>query len=315
MLLDIDAGARSPDSPKPPNNLDEIWITEATVGGGGVVEEIVRKYTADPANFFQLAESALEPSDFEVVDTELTRLLGLTQTDNEIKNALAQVRSAHSYVTLLTESDRFRKVLTNHGILATHPVIAAINARILRPNTSEQTDLNLYNLISDWQSEEERLGVEIDARVFAYVASAKPKYKSLLPHTTTDTNSLFNVIYGLLWVRGNAIRSRVLSFYNPFAVLPEADREILLDVLRPVENTVRLADPDWRSQIAEILSQGISVLLIANVNALIELKQAILDLASEPIDIGFLYAYPTVEGFRRDRQGYSIRLRVREVVQ
>jgi hypothetical protein len=315
LLLDIDAGARSPDSPKPLNNWDEIWITEATVGGGGVVEEIVRKYTADPANFFQLAESALEPSDFEVVDTELTRLLGLTQTDNEIKNALAQVRSAHSYATLLTESDRFRKVLTNHGILATHPVIAAINARILRPNTSEQTDLNLYNLISDWQSEEDRLGVEIDARAFAYVASAKPKYRSLLPYKTTDTNSLFNVIYGLLWVRGNAIRSRVLSFYNPFAVLPEADREILLDVLRPVENTVRLADPDWRLQIAEILSQGVSVLLIANVNALIELKQAILDLASEPIDIGFLYAYPTVEGFRRDRQCYSIRLRVREVVQ
>ena len=315
LLLDIDAGACSPDAFPVPDNLDEIWITEATVGGGGVIEEIVRQYTADPANFFRLAESALEPSDFEVVDAELTKLLELTQTEVEVANTLAQVRSAQSYAELVQESDRFRKVLTNHGILVTHPVIAAMNARILRPGSSSQTDLNLHHLISDWRSEEERLGIEIDARVFAYVASGQAKYQSLLPHATTDTHALFNVISSLLWVRGNAIRSRVLSFYNPFAVLPEADREILLDVLQPGQHTVRLSEPDWRTKVTEILSQGLAVSLVADVNALVELKQAILDLASEPIDIGFLLAYPVVEGFRRDRQGYSIRLRVREVVQ
>jgi hypothetical protein len=32
----------------------------------------------------------------------------------------------------------------------------------------------------------------------------------------------FQPIYGLLWSRGNILRSRALSSYNPFAVLPDA---------------------------------------------------------------------------------------------
>ena len=58
-----------------------MWITEATIGGGGVVEEVLRAFVSDPRRFFRIAESALAATDFDPVDRELTRLLELTATD------------------------------------------------------------------------------------------------------------------------------------------------------------------------------------------------------------------------------------------
>ena len=41
-------------APPFPEDLEEIWITETTIGGGGVVEEVLRAYAADPRHFFRL---------------------------------------------------------------------------------------------------------------------------------------------------------------------------------------------------------------------------------------------------------------------
>jgi hypothetical protein len=74
---------------------------------------------------------------------------------------------ATAYSELKQASDRLRKVLSSQGILVTHPVMTAINARVLRPGSNQETDKLLLDLIRLWHEEEERLGIEIDARVFA----------------------------------------------------------------------------------------------------------------------------------------------------
>ena len=318
LILDIDPGPRPPDATALPEGVEEIWITESTIGGGGVIEEILRRYAAEPANFFRLAGSALEPSDFEIVDSELTRLLELTETSVEVADTMADVRLAAGYGDLKQASDRLRQVLSSQGILVTHPVMTAINARILRPGSNQETDKLLLDLIRLWHEEEERLGIEIDARVFAYIVSSNDRLDRALLHlglVQPNPYWRFQVIYGLLWPRGNILRSRALSSYNPFTVLPDADRELLLDVLQVAEHTVWLDDPDWREQVEDAFKQGVSVSLIARPDARADLKSAILGLAAEPVDIGFLHVYPQVEGVQRHPLGFAVRLRVREAVQ
>jgi hypothetical protein len=83
------------------------------------------------------------------------------------------------------------------------------------------------------------------------------------------------------------VRSRALSSYNPFAVIPDADREILLDVLQVGDFTVWLNEPNWREQVEEAFKQGASVSLIAPPDARGDLKSAILSLAVEPMELGF----------------------------
>lgn len=318
LILDIDPGPRPVEATAVPEGVEEIWITECTIGGGGVIEEILRRYAADPANFFRLAGSALEPSDFEIVDSELTRLLELTATSVKAAEAMADVRLARAYGELKQASDRLRKVLSSQGILVTHPVITAINARILRPGSNQETDKLLLDLIRLWHEEEERLGIEIDARVFAYIASSNNQLDQALLHlglVQPNPYWRFQVMYGLLWPKGNILRTRALSSYNPFTILPDADRELLLDVLQVAEHTVWLDDPDWREQVEDAFKRGASVSLIARPDAIRALKSAILGLAAEPVDIGFMHVYPQVEGVQRHPRGFAVRLQVREAIQ
>jgi hypothetical protein len=105
-----------------------------------------------------------------------------------------------------------------------------------------------------------------------------------------------------------------LSSYNPFAVLPDADRELLLDVLQKDEYTVWLDDADWREQVEEAFKRGVSVSLIARPNTRGDLKSAILGLAAEPMELGFLQVYPQVEGVQRHFRNFTVKLRVREAI-
>ncbi|MFK0729636.1 MAG: hypothetical protein ACFKPT_17680 [Gloeotrichia echinulata GP01] len=102
---------------------------------------------------------------------------------------------------------------------------------------------------------------------------------------------------------------------NPFVVIPDADREILLDILQVGDRTVWLNEPNWRQQVEEAFKQGASVSLIARPDARGDLKSAILSLAVEPMELGFLQVYPLVEGVQRYPRGFGVRLRVRETVQ
>jgi hypothetical protein len=54
LTLDIDPGPRSPDSVASNDGLHEVWLTERTVGGGGIIENFLGRYGEDPRRFFDL---------------------------------------------------------------------------------------------------------------------------------------------------------------------------------------------------------------------------------------------------------------------
>lgn len=323
LYMDIDAGPRPPEGAPVPEGVEEIWITESTSGGGGVIEEILRKYADDPRHFFRLVDSVLEPNDFDLVDTELTRLLELVVEEPEVAAVLAAVRGVSDYAALRQAVAQLMQVLSNRGLVLSHSVLSAINSRVLRPGSSARSDALLHKVIRVWQTEEERLGVEIDARVFAYVFSVKlgtdTDFAQALGHIagarTADRHWRFQVTYSLLWPRGNLVRSRSLLSYNPFATLPDPDREILLDTLQTVGGSVSLEDPEWRLKATDALARHGVVRLVADATNREALKQALLDLAVKPLDVGFLHLYPRVEGLKRTPYGFSATLDIREAVQ
>ncbi len=90
--------------------------------------------------------------------------------------------------------------------------------------------------------------------------------------------------------------------------LPDADREILLNVLQSNERKVWLHDSNWREQVEDGCKHCGSVLLLALPEARQDLKLAILKLVAEPMEIGFLLVYPVVEGVQRYSQGFAVRL-------
>ncbi|MEH7386751.1 protein DpdJ, partial [Bacillus sp. JJ1521] len=304
------------------NGEEEIWITEQTPGGGGVIEEVVSSYQEDPRRFYRLVESALGPSDYELIDSEMGLTLNLQQNDEEIRDVFQLFRQSENYKDSMAAIEKIHTLLYEKGVLVSYPVKSAIYNRILRPGSSEKSDELLASLMEIWKQEESRLGIEIDARIFAYVFSTNEKvyeqFKVALSHidpsALQSSNWRYQLIYGLLWPRGNQIRSRALTVYHPFTKLAPPDRELVLDYILK-EKIVSLTDSDWEEQVKSVLKRSGVVKLKASINDEKKAKQAILELAANPLEVGFLALYPRVEGIERKGNAYYISLDVREVVQ
>jgi hypothetical protein len=318
LLLDLDPGPRPPGVPPLAGGFDEIWITESGAGGGGIIEEVLRSYLEDPRRFYRLAESALSVSDFELVDRELTRLLDWVEADAGLRDLMKAVRDARDQHHLQQAEETLAEALSERGLVLTHAVRSALHARVLRPGSSAATDSLLRRLVSDWRQREEELGIEIDARVFAYLASVEGTYQALLAQAglTSQPDALwrYQVFFGLLWPRSSIIRGQGLASYNPFAAQPLPDRELVLDLLQSDDVEVPLDAADWQERVRRALKEGGSVRLRAGVGEGAKMKAALLLLAATPLEVDFLHLHPHVESVEQDAAGLTVTLDLREVL-
>jgi hypothetical protein len=177
----------------------------------------------------------------------------------------------------------------------------------------------LRRLVTDWREEEERLGVELDARIFAYVASQRDEYRPLLESieqgAAQDDDWRFQTIYSLLWPRGRAVRERALETYNPFADLPPGDRLLVIDEIPDRGRPADLRSDAWREAVRDRLRErGIARLSSASAGRT-ALQHAILDLVTETVETGFLQLHPRLDGIERTPDGFVATLTLPEVVQ
>ena len=325
LTLDIDSGPRPEAAPPVPDDVEEIWLLEKAVGGGGVVEAFLARYGEDPRRFFDLVEAALNPGDFEVVDEQLTTLLDWANDpdDEAVRNQFSDLRNAQS-VSHQAQANSFEQLismLSQRGLFVCHSVVAAIATRILKPGSTHETDRLLHDLIGNWQQLEQRLGVDIDLRVIAYLNSSTNRLDQSLAEIVGDAVGLdprqwrFGALTSMLWPRGNAIRGRKLDTYNPFAKLPDADHELVRDCLNAGPTSVSLADADWREQIVERLVSENAVSLQASAEELTRLRTAILELMAQPVDAGLLLLHPRVRSIKRRHGNVEAILELAEGVQ
>ena len=320
LILDTSPGPRPPGKDELPDDIVEVWITETTVGGGGVIEQILERYGEDPRRFFQLLEGALEPGEFERMDSELQTLLqwATDEDDHEVKEALRSVRNFETHRELRTAFDELTELLAARGLFVSHSVVAALNARILRPGSSHSTDLVLKNLLELWDEEERRLGIEIDARVFSYVASEDSQLDDALEHLDEagqpSRQWRFNTLYSLLWPRGSNIRSRSLSSYNPYTDLPDSERLLISDCLSDQVGVTSLTDSGWHEELVEKLRRESIATLRCEVQNLNDMNAAISEVVAQAIDVGFMLVYPRIRGVEKKGAYVDVVFELAEVV-
>jgi hypothetical protein len=316
LLLDIDAGPRPSYAIPNPIDLEEIWITERTVGGGGIVEAFLIRYGEDPRRFFDLVENALHPSDYEIADQQLTLLLDwiASPTEFEIRDRILDYRNATTlnHEAHATAFESLRTTLSKRGLFTCHGVVAAIANRILRPGSTDSTDALLHRMITRWRTLEDQLQIEIDPRILAYLESANDAIDDVIREP--DDNAIevnrrqwrFNTLFSLLWPRGGVSRSARLAAYNPFSPLPETEHDLVRLFLSGEPQRVSVDEEDWRRIAGEHLVQDSEVILFARPGKLPALREALMDIMTTPIDSGFLLLHPKVK--RVDRFADSVEI-------
>ncbi len=325
LLLDVEPGPRPSIAVPKTDNSQEIWITEKTVGGGGIIESFLLRYGEDPRRFFDLVENALRPSDHEITDQQLTILLEWMNSHDqvEVKDKLSAYRAAstENHKAHADAFDDLRRTLDKKGLFTCHGVIAAIANRILRPGSNEDTDALLHNMISRWRSLEDQLNVEIDARIVAYLESANDAIDTVIRDRGDNAIEVsrrqwrFNTLFSLLWPRGGVSRSARLAAYNPYDLLPETEHDLIHLFLIGEATRVNIDDDGWSQEACDCLIKAGEVILVGKPDKLPVLRKALMELMTTPIDSGFMLLHPKVDRVDRRVESIEISLSLPEGVQ
>lgn len=287
------------------------WLSEQTVGGGGILQEALRRIGDRPRRFFDLVSAAVEPTIDEVVEVELARVAENAASHGSVAARLDEVRNADGQADRMIRFDDLLRTLGASGVFACHPVVSALSVRFLRPGSSAQTDAAIWNLLKAWTSLEEQLGIDIDLRTFAAHAARDNTFDNaarLVPPPGDAVAWRTGQISGLLWQRGRTVRSHTLRTPNPFSAPPAPDPLLLRERLGenadsfPLEQLNRALDSQ-----GPLAVKGDAV-LTSSPDAAADLRRALLRAAATPIEAGALLHYPRVEGIRRDLAGYRARL-------
>jgi hypothetical protein len=327
IVVDIDPGVQ-PD--RADESDDVVWVTERVVGGGGVIEELHRRCAENPRRFFKLLSRALDPGDFEVVDTEVPRAIELATADGALETALQALRDANTHQARRATLETMVATLTSVGIDTRHAVVAALNARLVRPGASAQTDVGLKRLIEAWHQAERTLGIDLEARVFALHCRDRAEFDGALPEMagwrlgqiptggagwrlgqipTGGAGWRFGQILSLLWPHGWRARAEALQAYNEFAPHPPTDRLALRPAARASTAVVRAEGDWWPALEASLVHSGVAVLRCPRDDQP-ALAEALVQLGIRAVDTGALLLHPWIESVRYEDGAVDVEIAV-----
>jgi hypothetical protein len=319
LMVDIDPGLRQ-DGSEPES--DEIWISESNPGGNGLIEQFYGSYQEEPERFFRLLEAALASSEFEVIDAQLRMLLSRisgANPDQDLVRLVMAVRGAPDVQTADRAYLALRRALIERGMAVYHGFASALGTRLLRRDMPRDFDLLLHEMIETWERIESELGVEIDARVVCTLYSDSDRVETALqgmgfvPPAEGVKGWRFSVLHGLLWARGNQLRSATLQLPNRFAnSVPAVERLLVSQWASAPEVPVDATAPDWRELASGRLAAAGQVAVAVPVAERQIVREVIAWSISEPIQLEYLNLYPRLGGLRRNGQFYELQFNLRE---
>jgi hypothetical protein len=316
LLVDIEEGLGG--------DTANVWISETTIGGAGVLEAFAEKFTGDPSQFFSALDAALAPTDLELVDSSLREILSLSLNEQDIAEDLARLRGTQSHADRVSKWQSLSHRLTQRGgIDLSHALSVSLNNRLLRSGSGPELDHLLFDLQCLWDELEAKFGIGIGLREFGYIASKNSDIskkvdtflRATLPAAAIGHVTILAAINSLLWPRAHEVRHRALQSYNPFRTARSTDpavlRQLLLKQSIPI---VELSEPDWESQLIRAFEQHGAGRLAADMKSVGLLRLHLVRLIASPVSIGVLQFFPTISRFERSSGRLLATLTLREQV-
>ena len=268
-------------------DVEELWISEQTVGGGGFLEAVVDACAADPDRLFRLGRASLLPSARALVGGALAALVPAAVADGTLSAAFQGYRKAADARDRMGALQELRSALEAAGITVTPDVVGAVVNRLLRPGSARSSDEVVAGSLARWLDAERRLGVEVPVRTWSFIDATSEGVvdQELLARLET-----------VLWPRGALVRDRQYGSYNPFATEPDAAPDVLEALLTasfapPVP--VDAAENTWGAVDRELRAHGV-VRLQADAERRDVLLSILARTASEVIELDNLRVSPRV---------------------
>ena len=325
LIIDIDPGPREDDDVfLEYGSSAEVWVTEISPGGCGLIEEISRRYSDDPRKFFALITAATQDNELTLIDHQLnnflTKLVG-KDPNTAIQEVVKKYRFSKNQKELQNSLTDLYFLMTKSGFTLFNSFKISLLNRILRSGSNSDTDKFTYKLVNEWEKQENRLGFELDGRVIAYKFSKTSEVDDITsdlgisPPDQNLENWRFNVLFGLLWPRGSLPRQASLKIYNRYYVLPDPEPLMVREYLNLKKVILDITEDDWQTRALEILAIEGVITLTCIIEKAFLIQDALCFFATHPVQNDYLSVYSRLVGVRRIKDDLLIDLEIMEILQ
>jgi len=222
--------------------------------------------------------------------------------------AMAELRRAQSTHTAEAGLQDLREAWTALSGPPRHAAVAALSTRLLRPGSDTASDRTALRLVEDWIKLEQRLGVEVDARVVAYAAS-RGSFAADERELTADQ------AFSILWPRGHQARNQHLQYYQGYGQEAVVDRALVTASHAEQVFEIDLEDSDWIVQYQAALAEHGQLDLVSRSRGNHAVAAALVLLPVLPADRDALRVYGQVRNIIRHSDRTTVRVEIREAVQ
>lgn len=299
-----------------------LWLTEQALGGAGLVEELTVLCGNEPRKLFRAAEAALAATDAERASEALSAMCRRICLDDVFAKTAERCAESLGHGQRVMELDALADTLRRSGHAVGRTFGVSANSRLLRPGMQVSTWRLLVELDDYRIGLQARQGFIVDLRVFCRIAVVHPQYGTavrselarLRGGIPVGDGESAQILSGILWPQPAELRAAHRPSWHPYrdiGVIETGLLRALLDNEEPA--TVDVCDPQWKTRIAEYLSQQGSARLSAFDADREKLSDAITSLASVPIDTGWLHLYAAVERIESAEGRLTVLFELREI--
>jgi len=273
-----------------------IILSETTIGGLGLLETLHRAYILDPRHFWEAVGRSCSATEAEEVDDAMQAILAdLATPETDFARAVETFREARSVADMDQALAQLRAIWSESDGPPSHLLISTFASRFLRPGSTAMIDEVVAKVARSWTQEEARLGVEIDARTIAYLASQGDLGFSIQP---LSADSLFS----MLWLRGAQARSERLEHWHRYRRDIVVDRLLLATVFDDNTRRLDVTQSGWVPKYVDALDSDGRIILFTPYRDRELLADALREVIVTPIELGGLRVFGRVVSIDQ-RQG------------
>lgn len=303
----------------------EIYLTETGSGGLGQIEMIFHVLKQSPEDFLDGLRHALSFCPRHFVATNLLTVLrqvnSATEQGRRLRSAFAQVRAAQGFQAQDEARREFRATLEDIGLSSSRAVVVSLMTKLLRAGSSQRTDVILHLLNRAWRRCEERLGISIDTRVFAYLCVQYPPVRRRLRQLFVEVSGgeepddaqLYAVLQQFLLPDCMDSCPECLDQPHRYHNFGRPSRSLATDQLRLKIHEVVVGEHprDWLDLVRQRLLSDTDVEVVVNSARLTSVAREIQGLLAEELEAGFLLRPASIIGVRREGADWKIHLQLK----
>jgi hypothetical protein len=299
----------------------DIFLTETTSGGVGLVELVVEEMRRAPDAFHDGVRHHLT---WCPRDDVARSLLGVLRTRREeqggaVRSAFEHARDARTHEDAARARDELRAAIAGVGYVPSRPLVVALLSRVLQPGTSAVTDDLFDALNADRVRAERHLGVGIDPRVFAYHCLGVPAlHGPLRAHLEqiADERPSAAQLYAILqrFVLDECADScpECLDQSQQFAKMAKPSRALAQHWLGLAVPEVAVDGGDWMAHVRATLLGAGRVKVLVPAERMPSVAGDLQALLAEELESSYLLLPPSITRVERDGSGWKVTLELKE---